>query len=571
MDHRTLARSSPAGLAWWHSGGKHGESLWTPARHLTLLSQRIVDVASGRLPRLIVTMPPRHGKSELISRFTPAWFLGRFPNRKVILASYNDTFASHWGRKARDVLKEEQELFGVRLNSETSGGGQWELLPGRDGMAGVMVTAGVGGGITGKGADLLVIDDPVKNAEDAKSATAQEGHYDWWQSTARTRLQKGAGVILVMTRWNEADLAGQLLAHDPSRDKYGELLPPGEKREEVDGDEWEILNLPAFAERPKQPPVAVTKAWELLPETEVDGAKQAWEQEWTDEVGRRDGDVLWPEMFDAKWMEQTRGALGLYWFTALYMQKPAPAEGMLFKREHFHYFKREDFDATSIVTLLRDSGPEPFDIAYGLKFQTIDVAASENEQADFTVVSTWLLTPTSDLVWWRCDIIQFDSTKTPGFVERVYHEEKPAFIAIERLGHGLDLIKWLVRIGLPITRLEPDRDKVSRALVACARYEQGKVFHPERAPWLEDAERQLLTFPNAAHDDIVDTVAYAAIKAAEIGSNSMPRADSITQKSGRQLPKATDTPVAHTDQGHAVLPRVGSAKPLTGGVLTKRF
>lgn len=510
-------------------------------------------------------MPPRHGKSELISRFTPAWFLGRFPNRKVILASYNDTFAAHWGRKARDVLKIEQDLFGIRLNAETSGGGQWELLPGRDGMAGVMVTAGVGGGITGKGADLLVIDDPVKNAEDAKSEAAQLGHYDWWQSTARTRLQPGAGVILVMTRWNEADLAGQLLINDPSRDEYGNLLPAGERRDEVDGDEWEILNLPAFAEA--EPSPTLVKTWDDLPVEERGDAEEAWRSGWRDEIGREHGDVLWPAMFDGKWMHQTRGALGLYWFTALYMQKPAPAEGMLFKREHFRYFTRDDVGVTSLVTLLRDTGPELFDVAYGLKFQTIDVAASEDQQADFTVVSTWLLTPQSDLVWWRCDAIQFDSTKTPGFVERLYHEEKPSFIAIERLGHGLDLIKWLVRVGLPITRLEPDRDKVSRALVACARYEQGKVFHPQRAHWLEQAERQLLTFPNARNDDIVDTVSYAAIKAAEIGTNSMPRSDSITAKTGRDV---TAPPVI---EGQAVsrLPRTGKNRPLTAGLQSRRF
>lgn len=521
-------------------------------------------------------MPPRHGKSELISRFTPAWFLGRFHNKKIILVGYNDTFAAHWGRKSRDVLKEEQELFGVRLNSETSGGGQWELLAGADGMAGIMVTAGVGGGITGKGADLMIIDDPVKNAEDAKSEAVQASHFDWWKSTARTRLQKGAGVILVMTRWHEGDLAGQLLADDPTRDRYGDLLPPGERREDVDGDSWEVMNLPAFAEMPP-PSVAVTKSWDDLEEADpysdgstYDAAKREWESKWRDPVGREVGEVLWPEFFDKKWMDQTARALGKYWFTALYMQRPSPAEGMLFKRENFRYFDREDIGETSLVTLLNANGPSLFDVAYGLKFQTIDVAATEDEQSDYTVISTWYLSPEQDLVWWRMDRLQFDSTKTPGLVEKVYHEERPSFIAIERLGHGLDLIKWLVRLGLPIVRLEPDRDKVSRALVACARYEAGKVFHPRKAYWLDDAERELLAFPNAKHDDIVDTVSYAAIKAAEIGTNAMPRSESETKRSGRELP---DIVVHHseTSQPVAALPRTGSSRPLTGGMLARRF
>jgi hypothetical protein len=121
VDKLTIARSTPAGLAWWASGGDEGESLWMPARHLMLLSSKIVDVALGRIPRLIVTMPPRHGKSELISRFTPAWYLGNFPHNKVMLVGYADTFAQQWGRKSREVMEEYGEsLFGVRVSDSSA-------------------------------------------------------------------------------------------------------------------------------------------------------------------------------------------------------------------------------------------------------------------------------------------------------------------------------------------------------------------------------------------------------------------------------------------------------------------
>jgi hypothetical protein len=552
VDKRMLARSSPAGLAWWHAGGRYSDDPdqwnWLAARHLLLLSEKLVDVAAGRCPRLIVTMPPRHGKSELISKYTPAWFLGNFPDRKVMLASYADTFAAQWGRKARDVLKAEHDLFGLQINPETSGGQYWELID----HDGVMVTAGVGGGLTGKGAHLLIIDDPIKNAEEAHSDKTRENHWDWWKSTARTRLQKGAGVILVMTRWHEDDLAGRMLADDPTRDKYGVKLPDGQRRDDVEGDEWELLNLPAFAE----------------PE-EGDGSISDAEGVLRDLIGRAKGDVLWPEMFDSDWMGQTKRAQGAYWFSAMYQQRPSPAEGLLFKRENFRYYERHTSatpDTGELVSLQHDTGPALFDVVYGTKFQTVDVAASEDEQADYTVISTWLVTPERHLLWWDCDWQQFDSTKTPGFVRRAYYKHSPGFIGVERLGHGLNIIQTLIGEGLPIIRLEADRDKVSRALPVCARYEAHTVFHPVSALFpsgalVQDAEKQLLDFPNSKNDDIVDTVSYAGIKLPQLGAGGAPRTESQANKRG-----GNDRETAMDRTGHRA--RRGT---ITGGLLSGDF
>lgn len=479
-------------------------------------------------------MPPRHGKSELISRFTPAWFLGRFPDRKIILASYADTFAAHWGRKARDVLKEEAPLFGVTLNQDTAGGAQWELMPGANGMAGVMVTAGVGGGITGKGANLLIIDDPVKNAAEAHSETTRDAHWEWWLSTARTRLQPGAAVIVVMTRWHEDDLVGRLLLDDPTRSKDGDLLPDGERRKDVEGDEWEIINLPAIAEAPA--PEDATASLDT-----DDDTPRVYSPGWTDAIGRTNDEVLWPEMYDRAWMKQTRAALGLYWFTALYQQQPSPASGMLFKRKHFLYYTYDEIiteggQRTFIISLVdREGNVTRYDSAYCTKFCTADVAASEKQQSDYTVVATWYVTPKHDLILWALDRIQFDSTKTPGFVKGVYNREKPSIIAIERLGHGLNVIQTLVNEGYPITKLEADTDKISRSLPATVRYEQGTVYHPARASWLEDFEKELLMFPNAKNDDQVDVVSYAAIKLPQISGG---HSRSSSQNSGRESQRA---------------------------------
>jgi predicted phage terminase large subunit-like protein len=484
VDKKALARSSPAGLAWYCSGGKEGGELaWIPAEHLLILSQKLVDVAAGRIPRLIVTMPPRHGKSELISKYTPAWFLGTFPDKKVMLTSYADTFAAQWGRRARDILKEfGPELWGVSVDPETSGGQLWEV----DGHDGIMVTAGLSGGLTGKGGHLLIIDDPVKNSQEAQSEVTRDAHHDWWKSTARTRLQKGAGVVLVMTRWHEDDLAGRLL----------------QDAENDEGDQWEILNLPGLAEAPD----------DIAPDELAS---------WRDPLGRKVGDPLWPQMFDREALLQTKKAMGTYWFTAMYQQRPAPAEGMLFKAKNFRYYTR---DESGILTLHKDNDTYLFDPDYGIKFSTMDVAASESEDADFTVFSTWLVTPQKDLVLYDRERVKFEGPDLAPFVRRKFYELRPSIIGIERLGYGLTIIQELLREGLPIIRLEPDKDKVSRALPACARYEEHRIFHPtgDGYGWVkEEWEPELLSFPNAAHDDQVDTVAYAALQLPMLGFGGM--------------------------------------------------
>lgn len=494
MTKGKMARSSPAGLAWFYSDGQ-----WIMAPHLKLLSERIVDVATGRIPRLIVTMPPRHGKSELISRFTPAWFLGRFPDRKVILASYSDQFAAQWGRAARDVLEDVGgSLFGVQVNPETRGGQQWELLPPRERRVlrvGVMNTAGVGGGMTGKGANLMIIDDPVKNAQDAQSKVVRDAHWDWWLSTARTRLQPGAGVILVMTRWHEDDLAGRFLASTE--------------------EHWEIINFPAICEAPEGAP-----------------------ENWLDELGRKAGDALWPQMYDIENLRATERAMGNYWFGAMYQQRPAPAEGNLFKRADLRYYDRDA--ATGLLTLHYDAETVVFDPGYGTIFQTVDAAGSEKQDADFTVVSTWCVTPNRDLIWLDMEDQRFESLDVGGFVNRKFREARTAYgsvsiVGVERIGFGLTVIQEQLRQGLPIIRLEPNNDKVSRALPAVARTEEHRVFLPRAAEWRDRAINQLVGFPNTTNDDIVDTISYAALMLPDVGPGGGGAGGRVQKSAGQTM------------------------------------
>jgi predicted phage terminase large subunit-like protein len=255
------------------------------ARHLEMLNRKLVDVAEGRSRRLIVTMPPRHGKSSIISQYFPAWYLGRYPDRRVILTSYEADFAAGWGRKVRDVLAEcGAEYFGVRVRSDSSAANRWDL----EGHAGGMVTAGVGGPITGRGADIFLCDDPIKNAEEAASEAIRERNKDWWRSTAYTRLEPGGSVVVVSTRWHADDLAGWLIAGGDDNDDGG-------------ASAWDVLNLPALAED-------------------------------DDPLGRAPGEALWPERYDRAALDEIRRSanVGEYFFAAMFQGSPVPRTGGMF-------------------------------------------------------------------------------------------------------------------------------------------------------------------------------------------------------------------------------------------------
>ena len=203
-------------------------SEYRPARHLIELSSRLVDIAAGRLDRLIVNMPPGHGKSELGSIHFPAWYLGHWPDRRVIVAAHTADLARRFGRRTRDILDEHgPEFFGVRVSEDSAAAGRWEIQKRR----GSLIATGVGGPITGERADLIIVDDPIKNAMEATSVVYREKLKEWYKTTLRTRLQPRGAIVIIMTRWHEDDLCGWLL-----------------KRQEEGGRRWDLLNLPALAE-----------------------------------------------------------------------------------------------------------------------------------------------------------------------------------------------------------------------------------------------------------------------------------------------------------------------------------
>jgi hypothetical protein len=211
-DREAHSWDSPGRLAAWLTDG--GEM---QAGHLDLIDQAAVEIAEGRRQNVLITMPPRHGKSRRAARWLPLWYLRRFPNRRIIVASHGGDLADEHGRWVRDTIEEHagqngEKDLGLRLDPSSSAANRWDLLTNDVTNKGGMRTVGVGGSITGRGAHLIIVDDPVKDAETADSPLYRERQWDWWTQTLLTRREPGAAVIVIQTRWHQDDLAGRIIA-----------------------------------------------------------------------------------------------------------------------------------------------------------------------------------------------------------------------------------------------------------------------------------------------------------------------------------------------------------------------
>lgn len=275
--------NSPARLAEKLSKGE-----WVSAPHLELLSSWLVEAVNGERKRILISMPPRHGKSELISYWLPIWFLATHPKGRVILTSYESDFATSWGRRVRNAITHEYaEELGLAVDDTSHAADRWNLMSG-----GGMICVGAGGALTGKGANLLIIDDPIKNSEDAASEVMREKLWEWFKTTAFSRLEPGAPCIIVATRWHEDDLIGRL---------------EKESRKEG-GAHWDVMKFPAIA---------------------------------TDDdiLGRKAGDPLWPDRYDLNALLEIKKINSPYNWSSLYQQSPSPEEGGGVRRAWWKYYK----------------------------------------------------------------------------------------------------------------------------------------------------------------------------------------------------------------------------------------
>jgi predicted phage terminase large subunit-like protein len=438
QDPSVLAYLMPAGLAIYASRGT-----WKPARHLMMLNEAFLAVAAGEITRLIVTMPPRHGKSEFLSKYAPAWFLGRFPNERIILASYESDFAASWGRKTRDVLEEYgKEIFHEVVSGRSFASDRWDLAS----RSGGMNTAGVGGATTGKGAQLFLIDDPVKGPEQAMSKTYRDRTWDWYQAVAYTRLEPNGKIILTLTRWNEDDLAGRILK---------------QAAEEGSQEKWAVINLPALAEE-------------------------------NDMLGREVGAPLWPERFSKATLLRTKATLSPYWWAALYQQRPSPQEGGIFKRNWMRMYRGPAPKCTKYV--------QSWDMAFkDLKSSAYVCGQVWGQKgADFYLI---------DQVRKKLDFpasvkeVRLVTSEHPEASEKLIEEAANGYAVIQTLKNEIPGI-------IPIIPGK-DGGKESRASACSYLFEAGNVHIPEDRSWSEDYIEELVTFPNGVYKDQVDTTTQA--------------------------------------------------------------
>lgn len=409
----------------------------------------------------MLNVPPRFGKSELFSKYLPACYLGNYPDRHVMLTSYGADFAASWGMKAKQVMLDVgEEVYGLTLNKKSDH--HWSIAQ----HGGSMQTAGVGGPLTGKGAHLLLIDDPIKNHKEAMSDTFRNHQWDWMISTALSRLEPKAAVAIVMTRWHEDDLCGRVL-----------------KLAKETGEPWEHISLPAICENEDSPVERY--------------------------LGRKNGDPLWPERYPLDALHLVRQA-SHFWWNGLYQQRPAPLEGHLTKRSWFRYFSEQVVGGKAYYILHKPGEDVRIALDDCLIFFTVDLAASLATSADMTVVSVWgAVKKTGELLWIDSVGERMEGPDQHELIWKLYHTWKPELVGVEATAYQLTLFQSLVREGLPAFKLKADSDKVSRFLPAGNAYKNGIIYHKLHAEYLAEVEPQLLTFPNAEHDDYVDTCSYA--------------------------------------------------------------
>lgn len=422
---------------------------------------------NGEIQNLIISQPPRHGKSQIASIHLPAYLLGKNPDSRIISASYSASLASKMNRSVQKLIDSPlyQQVFpGTRL----AGGGN--NLPGIKalknseefevvGKRGTYRSAGVGGGITGMGADYFIIDDPIKNDEEANSEAYREGVWEWWLSTALTRLEENSRVLLIMTRWHEDDLAGRLLAQqkaDPTSLKWHEVR------------------------------------------------FEAIREDMTDDMDPRVfGEPLWPQKYPLGRLETLKSSLGPRWWNSLYQQRPTALEGGVIKASQIKYY--------------RELPP-----AFSRYVQSWDLNFKESDGNDFVVGQVWGIYGKDkyllDQVRGRwgftqtCEEMARLSEKWPKARRKLVEEKAngaAVLDAMKRKGLNEDgTIRPAISGLVPVV---PQESKMARLTACSTDFQAGDVWfpHPSIAPWVQVVVDELVKFPNARYDDCADTVSQA--------------------------------------------------------------
>jgi predicted phage terminase large subunit-like protein len=417
------------------------------------MAEAFERVARGECKRLIINMPPRHTKSEFASYLLPAWFLGKYPDKKVIQTSHTAELSVGFGRKVRNLVASDsyRRIFpGVSLQTDSKAAGRWNTNKGGDYFA-----IGVGGAVTGKGADLLIIDDPHSEQEAALAQINPDIYdkvYEWYTSGPRQRLQPGGSIVIVMTRWSLRDLTGQVVKASIARG----------------GDEWEIIEFPA-----------------ILP-----SGSPLWGEFWSaDELA-----ALQTELPNSKWMAQ-------------YQQDPTAEESAIVKREWWKIWDKETPPPCSYILQTWDTAFEKNTRADYSACTTWGVwdNPEDNDQPNIILLNSFK------------ERMEWVELKETAFEH--YKDWEPDGILIEKKATGAPLIYEFRAMGIPVQEYTPSKgqDKIARLNSVSDLIASGKVWVPETR-WAEELMDEVASFPSGEHDDLVDATTLALMRFRKGGS-----------------------------------------------------
>jgi predicted phage terminase large subunit-like protein len=418
-------------------------------RHHAVMASKFEEIAAGKLKRLIINMPPRHTKSEFASYLLPAWFLGRFPGKKIIQSSNTAELAVGFGRKVRNLVDSDvyTKVFpNVALRHDSKAAGRWSTNE-----DGEYFAIGVGGTVTGKGADLLIIDDPHSEQEAALAAndpSIYDKVYEWFTSGPRQRLQPGGSIVVVMTRWGKRDLTGQVLKAAAQRD----------------GDDWEVVEFPA-----------------ILPSDKP----------------------LWPEFWSYEELSALRNELPNSKWQAQYQQNPTSESAAIIKRDWWKIWEEEDPPSCNYTLMAWDTA---FEKTSRADYSAMTLWGVFEYPDDNGTYQTNII-----LLNAFRDRMEFPELKRKAIEH--YRDWEPDSVIIEKKASGAPLIYEMRAMGIPVQEFTPVRgnDKISRVNAISDLFASGRVWAPP-SRWAEEVIDEVASFPSGEHDDYVDTVSLAMMR-----------------------------------------------------------
>ena len=413
--------------------------------HHRHIAKKFNDLATGKINRLIVNMPPRHTKSEFASYLLPSWMVGRNPKLKIIQVTHTGELAIRFGRKAKHLIDSEEyrKIFETTLQEDSKAAGRWETAQGGEYFA-----AGVGGAITGRGADLLIIDDP-HSEQDALSATALESAYDWYTSGPRQRLQPGGKIVCVMTRWSTKDLTGMLLSH----------------QKEAKADQWEVVEFPALMDH-----------------------------------GTKKERPVWPEYWKMEELEKVKATLPVAKWNAQWMQKPTSEEGALIKREWWRRWKQDWIPKLYHVI-------QSYDTAF-LKKESADYSAITTWGVFYPDNDSKPNLMLLDAIKER---LEFPDLRRRALEQYKYWHPETVIVEAKASGLPLTYELRQMKIPVVNFIPSRGNDKHMRVNSVAPLFESGMIWAPEQN-FADEVIEECAAFPHGDHDDLVDSMTQAVMR-----------------------------------------------------------